>query len=674
MAEAAPNADRRERLALALLTPLLVGILVAAARCEWHSPFCVDNRTYLEMTQGIARHGLPIVDNGPARAFPALQIRWDQVNGGGHLWGSYPPLYPYLAAPFFALGGARLVTQANIALLAVLALGVYRLGRRLTRDPVAGAAAAWVTLCATHVWTFSFDVSPYTTMITAGTWSVALTADALDEGGRRGRSLALLAGLLGAAAAGAHMLAMPVLCSVLLCLATLPASGESPPSPLACLLGRARAEAARAWLPSSQTPRRGALAVVGALAVMVPIALLNRYRFGSFNPMSGGRCVWFSCRASNLAQQGLGAMLRFNAPLFVWAAALATGLLAARRSRVATAAVWIAALCALVPPSPLQASALGVATLFTAFVFDLSRFDLGFWRPPDHMGVFLGPHAIKSLLQSAPALAAAAAVTFSDPRDRRLALVVALPAAAVLTSLVLRGEVALAFALGFPFLDLRYVTPMLPSLAVLAIAAARPLGWRPWHVAVIVALTAVAWRWCANAPDDIPYARRVVLLRGTLALAALALLCVAYARAHGARAARAAAIAAFSAALAMSAAVNLGIDLRAWMRERTRHDEVSSRIGAATPRRFGLLGLAGGNAIDSASSLRVSRDLQYADVEEVEGRFERFRPLVDHWESERRPIFVLMPPGFQSPWPDYRADLLDPRVNLYALRRREPAD
>lgn len=674
MAEAAPNADRRERLALALLAPLVVGILIAAARSTWHSPFCVDNRTYLEMTEGVARHGLPIVDNGPARLFPALQIRWDQVNGGGHLWGSYPPLYPYLAAPFFLLGGARLVTQANIALLAVLAIGVYRLGRRLTRDPVAGAAAAWVTLCATHVWTFSFDVSPYTVMITAGTWSVALTADALDEGGRRGLSRAFFAGLLAAAAAGAHMLALPLLGSVILCLATLPADGESPLSPLAALLGGARVEAVRAWLPSPQTLRRGALALAGATAVLLPIAILNRYRFGSFNPISGGRCVWVSCRASNLSQWGIGAMLKFNAPLFAWAAALAAGVAAARRSRTATAAVWIAALCALVPSSPLHASARGVATLFTAFVFDLSRFDLGFWRPPDHFGVFLGPNAIKSLLQSSPVLAAAAALTFSDTRERRLALVVALPAAAVLASLVLRGEVPIAFALGFPFLDLRYVTPMLPSLAVLAVAAARPLGWRPWHVAVIALLTAVAWRWCANAPDDIPYARRMVLLRGTLALAALALLCVAYARARGTRAALAGAVAAFSAALAMSAAVNVGIDLRAWAHERAHHDEVSAHIAAATPRRFGLLGLAGGNAIDAASTLRTSRDLQYADVEEVEGRFERFRPLVDHWASERRPIFVLMPPGFQSPWPDYRADLLDPRVNLYALRRNERAD
>ena len=41
----------------------------------------------------------------------------------------------------------------------------------------------------------------------------------------------------------------------------------------------------------------------------------------------------------------------------------------------------------------------------------------------------------------------------------------ALPACALLGSLLLRGEVTLVFAVGFPFLDLRYVTPSLPLLA-----------------------------------------------------------------------------------------------------------------------------------------------------------------------------------------------------------------
>jgi hypothetical protein len=211
---------------------------------------------------------------------------------------------------------------------------------------------------------------------------------------------------------------------------------------------------------------------------------------------------------------------------------------------------------------------------------------------------------------------------------------------------------------------------MLPFLAVLAVAAARGLPWRRWHFLALAALAGLAVWWCAKAVDDVPLERRVVILRVTLALAAIAFVAVAHARTRGLAASRHLAVAATICAAALSIGICLGIDLKAWIKDRNIHDDASARIAAATPHRFALIGLVGAGAIDSAATLRSSRDLQYADIDEVEGHIERFRPLVDYWLRERRPVFAIMPSNFVSPWPDFRADIVDARVNLWSLQPR----
>ncbi len=652
----------RERLARRILAPLLALLLVAAALCPWHTPFCVDNRTYLEMTEGVLRRGVPTVTNGPVQRFPELQLRWNALHRG-RLWGSYAPIYPYVAAPLMRLGGPRLVVQGNVALLAALALGAYALGRRLTRDPVAGAAAAWLTLAGTHVWTFSFDVSPYSWMLTLNTASVALAAGAVDEGGRRGFARAFGAGLAGALAAFAHLLSLPSLAVVVALLAWLRADGEDP-------LLAAPWPTLAPWVPSRQSLARGALAALGAALVTAPVMALNRVRFGTASPMSTGACVWWNCPTSNLPRQGLGAMLRFNAPLFAWAAVTAAVLWSVRRSRASMAVVGAVALAALAVPSALHDAAFGMSRLFMAFVVDLSRLDLGFHRPADGLGQMLGPFAVKSLLQCAPVLALALAPSIIGDHARRVAVAVALPACALLGSLLLRGEVTLVFAVGFPFLDLRYVTPSLPLLAAFATLSLRALPWRPRHLAALVALAALFLAWARYTDNDLSFARRVVLLRGTLLAAALAFVCAVRARTQPSPRATSAAMATALVAAALSVGVCLGVDLPAWAAERNRHDAFSDRVAALTPPRFAVIGLAGPFAVSEIAALRATRDVQYVDVEEVGLHLERLRGLVDHWEAEKRPIFVVMPPGFVSPWSDYQVVPVDPKINLTALRRR----
>jgi hypothetical protein len=615
------------------------------------------------MTEGVLLRGVPSVTNGPVQRFPELQLRWNALYRG-RLWGSYAPVYPYVAAPLLRLGGPRLVVQVNIALLAALALGVHALARRLARDPMAGAVAAWLTLAGTHVWTFSFDVSPYSWMLTLNTVAVALAAGAVDEGGRQGLLRAFFAGLAGALAAFAHLLALPSLTVLVVLLTWLRAAEEAP-------LFVVRWEVLAPWVPSRGSLARGGLAAVAAALVTLPVMVLNRVRFGTFSPTSTGACVWWSCQSSNLPRQGLGAMLRFNAPLFVWAGLTVLVLGWVRRSRAAMGVCAAVALAALAAPSPLHNAALGVARLFLAFFLDLSRLDLGFHRPADGLGQMLGPFVVKSLLQCSPVLVLATVSQALDQPLRRIAMAVALPAGALLGTLLLRGEVTLVFAVGFPFLNLRYVTPALPLLAVFTTLTLRSLApWRPWHLLASLGLVGGFFVWARYTHDDLSWGRRVVLLRGTLVVAAVAFVAAVRARVAPSARALAAARAAALVAAALSVGICLGVDLPAWVAERNRHDAFATRVAALTPARFAVIGIAGPFGVDEIASLRTVRDLQYVDIEETGGRFERLRGLVEHWTTEGRPVFVVMPPGFRSPWSDFEYVQIDPTIHLGLLRPR----
>lgn len=655
----------RERLARVLLLPLVVAILVGALLAPWHTPFCVDNRTYLEMVDGVAKHGLPYTTNGPVDRFPELQARWNQWRNG-RLWGSYLPVYPYMVAPVYLLGGARAVTQLNIALLVVLALGVFLLARKVARDPLAGTAAAYLVLGATHVWTFTFDVSPYTVMITASTWSVLCALEALEASGHRGDRFALAAGVLAGIAAGSHGLAFPMMLATVLSIAVVRAENETPLSLVRWLDG---------WcadrLPSRGSLRRAVFAIAGVAVVLLPVGLLNHVRFGTWSPLSTGACVWRSCMQTRLDQQGIGAMVRYNAPLFVWAAVTLSVLAVVGRSRRAVLLVLTVSLLVLTVPSTLHERAAGVARLLVAFVADTSTLDslgFGFWKPSDGVGNFLGPYVIKSLLQSAPVLGLALLARGRCARERRAVLMLTLPCLALLASLVMRNNIALAHALGFPWLNLRYVTPMLPLLGVLTIVTVRDLPWRPMHLALVaVAALALGW-WLHRMPNDVPEPRRLFLLRGSLVLAAMAFVLCARARVDPRRLASRVAVWGVVLTLGYGFAVNLGIDLRVWIQARSDHDTVPVRVGAVTPQRFALIGLAGPAGIDAALALRTSRDIEYADIEEV-GQFEGFRRLIDYWSDQGRPIYAVMPSGTHSPWPDVRMELVEPTVPLFRLTR-----
>ncbi|MBI5512527.1 MAG: hypothetical protein HY909_02090 [Deltaproteobacteria bacterium] len=644
---------RRERTARLLLAPLVLALLAAAAVAPWSAPFCVDNRTYLEMTEGVARHGLPYTLNGPVERMPELQARWNQRDGP-RLWGSYLPGYPYLAAPLYLLGGARALTRANIALLAALALVVFALGRRVTGDPLSGTAAAYGALVGTHVWTFSHDVSPYSLVVTALTGSTLLALRALDEQGPGAHRYALCSGALAAIALAAHGLALPMGLATVALLGLLRRDGEAPLWPRG---------------PSRGSLVRGAWALLPVALVLSAIAALNHQRFHDWNPLSTGACPWRSCASTYSDPQGSG-MLSHNAPVLLWAAATAALGWLLRGSRRGLAVVLAGALLALAPPSLLRERALAVATLAVAFLVDLSRVELGLWRPPDGVGNYLGPWVVKSLLQSSPMVALALLVSPEGARERRAVSLLALPGALLVGTLVLRTNVTPLHALGYPFVNLRYLAPLLPPVVVLAVWALRAHPWGPRRVAAVALLALALGVWFARAESDLAPFRRMVVLRAPLALALAAFALGVRARlAPAGVLARVLAPAAAALAVSYALAVNTGVDLRAWVRERQSHQRRLEHVARATPSRFALLGWAGGNGIDAALSLRAERDIEYADIAEVE-RLENARRLVDHWSDQGRPVFVMLPPPVVSPWPDVTVEPVDAEYSLYRMRRR----
>jgi hypothetical protein len=634
-----------------LLAALLALVALGALRARWTSPQSVDNRTYLEMIDGITRRGLPVTTNGPVAEHRALQARWNNHHHG-RLWGALPPVFPYAAAPFYLVGGTRHVVAANVLLLGALALLVARLTRRLTRSDTAGAAAAWVTLAATPLSTVAFDTSPYPVMLLGITGCVDLALASLAATNPpEVRRSAWGAGLCAGLAVGAHPLGSPMVAAALAALYVWPRSDDA--SPL------------RRVVPTYESLRRGAWATLGALAVVVPVAALNAVRFGSLNPVSYGPCVWRSCAETGLDQQGIGAMLKWAAPALLWAGVSLGAAWTARRSRGATLAVAVLALGALSVPSLLRDRVTAIAALAWAFTVDVSRFTLGysFWRPTDGPGAFLGPFAVRAALQCTPALLLATLAGAATPRasDRRAALFVGVACAALLASLALRANLPMAFALGYPFLSLRYLTPALPLLAALSVTATHALPWRRAHLALgitlALCLTAYLWRFS----DDLAMPRRMLLLRGTLLVSAGAFL--ALARVHGRRGAGLAAIA-VTAAFATGFAVTAAVDVRESVRNRDDSQRFMDGLARSLPRRFALVGFA--PELDPALGLRATRDVNYFDLYESLDWADA-RAVMTRWWAEGRPVFVLQAVGrpYPSPRPDLRFEPVDTARGLY---------
>ena len=155
-----------------LLIALLIGIFLCCAYViPWKSTTTMDERTYLEMTLGILRTGLPLVENGPIDQFPMLKTEWN-LSRDGRLWGIYAPGYPYVMAPILAMFGTEGMVRANFFFMALMALGVFMLAREaLGQADLPAAATAWIATVSAPVWANAFGISSYTLAIATVPWA-----------------------------------------------------------------------------------------------------------------------------------------------------------------------------------------------------------------------------------------------------------------------------------------------------------------------------------------------------------------------------------------------------------------------------------------------------------------------------------------------------------------------
>ena len=655
----------RNRLAWLLLAPLLVVILYAAFVAQSHTCPSVDCRTYVEMVRGISDHGLPYLENGPVALYPELQARWNVVHGD-RLWGTYPPVFPYAAVIPFRLGGLVGVAHFNGLMLAVLAFGVFALGRRYTRDSLAGTAAAYIVVLSTPAGASSLDLGPYTMAVSMITWASFFTIWALDEADGRARRLALVAGLLGGLALGTHLLNLPLLGALLLVLCAVPVGGSP-----TLLPERFRQHRFAHLAPTRASMRRGVWAIVGAGLPLSGMAALNHLRFGSWNPISYGPCAWRSCDETGLGHQSAGAMLLYAAMTIVWATLTIGVSWYVRRSRIGLMIAALGSLAFLFGYEPLTRHTRNIATIFWAYLVDNSPFDMfPMSRPPDGLGNMFGPFVIKSTLQCTPFLALAAMAPFTSRREKGVTLALGLPALALFVLLGLRANLVPVHALGYPFLYLRYVLPALPLLVVLGLEAVKALPWTWAHVVLAAGATLAFVVALNQAPDDMLYWRRVLVLRGTLALGGGALILGGIAHRSLGKAWKRAAAFATVGAIACGIAITSMIDLRVVLSMQKESARRVDHVALIVPQRFALAGWAGD--IDLLLSLRATRDIEYVDLYESLNWY-NFRQMIDRWSSDHRPIFAVLPPGaVKSPWQDVDFELVDPAERLYRVTKRIP--
>ena len=650
-----------ERLARWTLTALLVVMVSAASFIPWTSVWSVDNRTYVEMVDGVRKYGLPYQYNGDFERFPELRAAFN-VPSQGKLWGQYPPVYPYVASLALRLDGVRGLYRLNALLIGALLVFVYTLAQQFLQNPLASIAASVIVVFASPVWAGSFETFAQPLMlvlITAATWCALRSVDSV---GRASAAWAVTAGFAGGLAAMTHLLALPMAITLFVVLGL---SNEKSPEGDEGILARIRG-----LRPKRVDIVRVSLSVTAFGLVLVPAAFLNHVRFGTYNPASYGPCVWKQCAFTVQTALSTGSLASFAAPVAIWSGALVLALFAAWRRPFAVAAVCVAAIASLVLLPALRERAFGMVRTLYAYFVDVGPVDFVkniefpfYVKPLDGLGVLAREKTIKSLFQCSPVLALA--LLCSVPSDGPRTRVVASPLFGLLASLAILGRFSGPHALGWPYLFMRYAIPAVPFLAVLAVAAAHRLPWQKGHLVVALFVGSIGFAFFAQRMADSQLLRRIVELRVTLILAAITLAFVALWRRRGSVFARPAAMA-VSILMGTSMAVSLGVDSAMSIDDSNDFEVRVRRFRALTPQRLAIVGW--GPDTDPLLTLRAERDIEYVDLVEA-SNLENLRAILGRWKEEHRPVFAALPRSPNHPWPlkDVAATLVDAHENFWRI-------
>jgi 4-amino-4-deoxy-L-arabinose transferase-like glycosyltransferase len=582
------------------------------------------------MIDGIANHGLPYILNGPSHAYPELRARWN-VERGGRLWGTYPPMFAYAAAPLYRVGGSRAVIKGNVVLLAILAIGIWAVARRVTGSETLGSVCSIVCVLATPVSAMALLLSPYVLATCFVVWSVLVAIKAVDNSDKR--VLAFAAGLLAGLGAASHLIAFPVLVWVAAAL-TLPVMPED---------GVAHRFQSRPFWA------RGLAVLAGGSVPLAAMAAVNHMRFGTWNPLTYGPCSWRLCSSEVYQPLGFGTILGFVLPLALW---LSAGVILAWLIRRRGGGWFIAAaasitVLALFPALAERAQRLAI--VITAFLVDVSVVDFlyrNYVEAREGPGVFFGPFVVKSVLQGMPFLTLALLAPVWRWRRQWPLFLVGGAAASILAGVILRGATQTgAHTLGYPFLFIRHLVPALPLLVVVAVAAVSKLRWRWWHLVLGTGLASLFGLWLIIGETDHGLLRRLVLLRGSLVLSALAPLVIAIDRKGGGKAFWSKlSVAAVIVSVSFGVAVGSGLDLPAVAHVVQEKDRYVDRVAQQTPYRFAVVGYP--QQIDPLAALRLERDFEYADLYETRDSGS-VSELIEWWLIDDRPVFVFLPTGSQ---------------------------
>lgn len=503
----------------------------------------VDEGTYHLMVRALARGDGLAADNGYSE-LRSEELRFASlVAHDGRLMPLPPPFFALLALPCYAAAGYRGLFWLNAcAFLGVAALVAWLTRRLFPGRRLAAGAVAVLTL-AGFAWPYSLAAWPHLLAALAVTGAFAL-AVAGAEPARRGLVLSLLSGTVLGIGVGVRLdaaFALPALVA--------PALTRWPPS-----ITRALAVAA------------------GALPPLAVLAAVNHLKFGRVTPFSYGG-------VGGAGTRGTADYLPVAASAaLVGLAVLGVACLRHRPGRrgvpgrgttaAALAAVAIVALAVPAFREVLIRLVAGGAQL----VVDLRLRDPGLVEPALERSaggalVYAGGLK-KALLQSCPWLAAAllplVGAGATGRGERRSALLLAL------VPLLYLGVYAFFAWHGGLCLNLRYLLPALPFLAILGAAAwdwlVAGMGRAVWFpIGAAVAITALGFvglrRGAATLAEE-----EFALLSAPLYLAALVLLLAAAAvavvrRGGDGRLVRSAAACAVAAGWTWSALVAFGYDL-----------------------------------------------------------------------------------------------------------------
>lgn len=475
----------------AILVALGAAVLLYALFFAQLGFFIIDEAIYFFAADTFRLTGSLILDNGRHLGF-STDLLWTNLltDGPDGVTSQYPPGTTFVWAPLLSVFGERSVIVLNALATVGTVFATRGLAMRLFGDPVVAIAAAILLLLGTFSLEYAFVYWPHMVSVWTIVLSFSLFLDAMDD--RRGTvGPALLSGLI----LGAGMLFR--LDNILLLPVFAVLSVLFAARPVRLMVG-------------------GCLGVVPAIAVL---ALVNREKFGTFNPVSyGGKSSFTSIEVLlPFAIAGMTVLL----------------LLALFRARpprrpllLAAGGVAILAIVGLsVAPvrSLMETYAIGLHLLLIDARNPLNPLT-GIISMPDGTTLYWGL-AKKALAQSMPWLGLLGLLAGAGAwRGRGRAFAIVMIFAAIFTF----PFVATAWHGGMSS-NMRYFLPLLPFLAAVVARLAKDLvdrargGLRPLLFAVPAGAIA-SYLWAFSAPTGLAGAHQIWSLYLFAAVAAVALL------------------------------------------------------------------------------------------------------------------------------------------------------